>query len=173
VSVNLSPIQFERGNLYQTVANALARSGLAPQRLELEITEGVLLRDEVNTRAILHNLRSLGVRISLDDFGTAYASLSYLRSFPFDKIKIDRSFVRDLEMGQRKDCTAIIQAVAGLGRQMQISTVAEGIETLDQAETVVAAGCSELQGFYFSRPVPAAEVSGVLADCAAKLRRAN
>jgi diguanylate cyclase (GGDEF)-like protein len=173
VSVNLSPIQFERGNLYQTVANALARSGLAPQRLELEITEGVLLRDEVNTRAVLHNLRSLGVRISLDDFGTAYASLSYLRSFPFDKIKIDRSFVRDLEMGQRKDCAAIIQAVAGLGRQMQISTVAEGIETLDQAQTVVAAGCSELQGFYFSKPVPAAEVSGVLADCAVKLKRAN
>ena len=104
---------------------------------------------------------------------TAYASLSYLRSFPFDKIKIDRSFVRDLEMGQRKDCAAIIQAVAGLGRQMQISTVAEGIETLDQAQTVVAAGCSELQGFYFSKPVPAAEVSGVLADCAVKLKRAN
>lgn len=171
VSVNLSPIQFERGNLYQAVVNALSRSGLAPHRLELEITEGVLLRDEVNTRAILHNLRALGVRIALDDFGTAYASLSYLRSFPFDKIKIDRSFVRDLDIGKRRDCEAIIQAVAGLGRQMQISTVAEGIETLDQAQMVTAAGCNELQGFYFSKPVPAADVSKVLAICQSKLGR--
>jgi len=173
VSVNLSPIQFERGNIYQAVSTALARSGLEPQRLELEITEGVLLRDEVNTRAILHSLRALGTRISLDDFGTAYASLSYLRSFPFDKIKIDRSFVRDLDIGKRNDCAAIIQAVAGLGRQMQISTVAEGIETLDQAETVVAAGCNELQGFYFSQPVPASEVDAVLAMCQSKLAQAG
>ncbi|AGK57434.1 diguanylate cyclase/phosphodiesterase [Hyphomicrobium denitrificans 1NES1] len=169
VSVNLSPIQFERGNLYQAVVNALTLSGLAPHRLELEITEGVLLRDEINTRAILHNLRALGVRIALDDFGTAYASLSYLRSFPFDKIKIDRSFVRDLDIGKRKDCEAIIQAVAGLGKQMQISTVAEGIETLDQAQTVTAAGCNELQGFYFSKPVPAADVGKALEVCRSKL----
>ena len=173
VSVNLSPIQFERGNLYQSVVDALTLSGLAPHRLELEITEGVLLRDEINTRAILHNLRALGVRIALDDFGTAYASLSYLRSFPFDKIKIDRSFVRDLDVGKRKDCEAIIQAVAGLGKQMQISTVAEGIETLDQAQTVTAAGCNELQGFYFSKPVPAADVSKVLAACRSKLERGH
>jgi diguanylate cyclase (GGDEF)-like protein len=169
VSVNLSPIQFERGNLYQAVVNALRISGLAPHRLELEITEGVLLRDEINTRAILHNLRTLGARIALDDFGTAYASLSYLRSFPFDKIKIDRSFVRDLDVGKRKDCEAIIQAVAGLGRQMQISTVAEGIETLDQAQTVTAAGCNELQGFFFSHPVPGSDVDKVLALCRSKL----
>jgi diguanylate cyclase (GGDEF)-like protein len=169
VSVNLSPIQFERGNIYQAVSVALKKSGLDPHRLELEITEGVLLRDEVNTRAVLHSLRALGVRIALDDFGTAYASLSYLRSFPFDKIKIDRSFVRDLDVGKQNDCAAIIQAVAGLGRQMRISTVAEGIETLDQAETVVAAGCNELQGFYFSEPVPAADVRKVLIDCQAKL----
>ncbi|WP_245256605.1 putative bifunctional diguanylate cyclase/phosphodiesterase [Hyphomicrobium denitrificans] len=169
VSVNLSPIQFERGNLYQAVVNALRISGLAPHRLELEITEGVLLRDEINTRAILHNLRTLGARIALDDFGTAYASLSYLRSFPFDKIKIDRSFVRDLDVGKRKDCEAIIQAVAGLGKQMQISTVAEGIETLDQAQTVTAAGCNELQGFYFSHPVPGSDVDKVLALCRSKL----
>lgn len=169
VSVNLSPIQFERGNLYQAVINALRISGLAPHRLELEITEGVLLRDEINTRAILHNLRTLGARIALDDFGTAYASLSYLRSFPFDKIKIDRSFVRDLDVGKRKDCEAIIQAVAGLGRQMQISTVAEGIETLDQAQTVTAAGCNELQGFFFSHPVPGSDVDKVLALCRSKL----
>ena len=94
MTVNLSAIQFERGNLYQAVLSALEESGLAPERLELEVTEGVLLRDEAKTHEVLHNLRALGVRISLDDFGTAYASLSYLRSFPFDKIKIDRSFVR-------------------------------------------------------------------------------
>jgi diguanylate cyclase (GGDEF)-like protein len=169
VSVNLSPVQFEQGNLYQSVADALSISGLAPERLELEITEGVLLRDEVRTREVLHNLRALGVRIALDDFGTAYASLSYLRSFPFDKIKIDRSFVRDLDDAKRSDCTAIIQAVAGLGRQMQMSTVAEGIETLDQAETVMAAGCNELQGFFFSEPVPANGIDKVFALCEVKL----
>lgn len=172
VTVNLSAVQFERGNLYQAVLTALEESGLAPQRLELEITEGVLLRDEAKTHEVLHNLRALGVRISLDDFGTAYASLSYLRSFPFDKIKIDRSFVRDLDFAKRNDCLAIIHAVSGLAHQMQMSTVAEGIETLDHAETVMAAGCNELQGFYFSKPVPAGEVDQVLAQCHAKFERA-
>jgi diguanylate cyclase (GGDEF)-like protein len=171
VTVNLSAVQFERGNLYQAVLTALEESGLAPQRLELEITEGVLLRDEAKTHEVLHNLRALGVRISLDDFGTAYASLSYLRSFPFDKIKIDRSFVRDLDLAKRNDCLAIIHAVSGLAQQMQMSTVAEGIETLDHAETVMAAGCNELQGFYFSKPVPAGEVDQVLAECRAKFER--
>ena len=171
VTVNLSAVQFERGNLYQAVLTALEESGLAPQHLELEITEGVLLRDEAKTHEVLHNLRALGVRISLDDFGTAYASLSYLRSFPFDKIKIDGSFVRDLDLATRNDCLAIIHAVSGLAQQMQMSTVAEGIETLDHAETVMAAGCNELQGFYFSKPVPAGEVDQVLAECRAKFER--
>ena len=173
VTVNLSAVQFERGNLYQAVVSALEKSDLAPRRLELEITEGVLLRDEAKTHEVLHNLRALGVHISLDDFGTAYASLSYLRSFPFDKIKIDRSFVRDLDFAKRNDCLAIIQAVSGLAQQMQMSTVAEGIETLDHAETVMAAGCNELQGFYFSKPVPAGEVDQVLSECRAKFEPAS
>ena len=173
MTVNLSAVQFERGNLYQAVVSALEKSGLAPRRLELEITEGVLLRDEAKTHEVLHNLRALGVHISLDDFGTAYASLSYLRSFPFDKIKIDRSFVRDLDLAKRNDCLAIIQAVSGLAQQMQMSTVAEGIETLDHAETVMAAGCNELQGFYFSKPVPAGEVDHVLSECRAKFEPAS
>ena len=171
MTVNLSAVQFERGNLYQAVLTALEESGLAPQHLELEITEGVLLRDEAKTHEVLHNLRAMGVRISLDDFGTAYASLSYLRSLPFDKIKIDRSLVRDLDLAKRNDCLAIIHAVSGLAQQMQMSTVAEGIETLDHAETVMAAGCNELQGFYFSKPVPAGEVDQVLAECRAKFER--
>jgi diguanylate cyclase (GGDEF)-like protein len=171
VTVNLSAVQFERGNVYQSVMQALDQSGLAPQRLELEITEGVLLRDEAKTHEVLHSLRSLGVRIALDDFGTAYASLSYLRSFPFDKIKIDRSFVRDLDFTKRNDCVAIIHAVSGLARQMQMSTVAEGIETLDHAQTVMAAGCNELQGFYFSKPVPAGEIEQALSTCHAKLQQ--
>jgi diguanylate cyclase (GGDEF)-like protein len=165
VTVNLSAIQFERGDLYQAVAKALAASGLEPSRLELEITESLLLRDEAETHDVLHKLRALGVRIALDDFGTAYASLSYLRSFPFDKIKIDRTFIGDLDMPKRKDCVAIIHAVAGLAKQMQMSTVAEGVETLDHLNTVSIAGCEEVQGFYFSRPVPADKVKAVLAQC--------
>jgi EAL domain-containing protein (putative c-di-GMP-specific phosphodiesterase class I) len=103
-------------------------------------------------------------------FGTAYASLSYLRSFPFDKIKIDRSFIADLDNPKRKDCIAIIHAVAGLAKQMQMSTVAEGVETLDQLKTVTLAGCEEVQGFYFSKPVPAGEIKAVLAECRNMLR---
>lgn len=169
VTVNLSAVQFEQGNLYQAVVNALEKAGLPPQRLELEITEGVLLRDEAKTHEILHNLRALGVNIALDDFGTAYASLSYLRSFPFDKIKIDRSFVRDLDFAKRNDCVAIINAVAGLARQLQMRTVVEGVETLDHAETALRAGCDELQGFYFSRPVPPGAIPELIAQCQLKL----
>ncbi len=170
VAVNLSPVQFEREDLYHDVLGALDQSGLAPQQLELEITETVLLRDEAKTHEVLHNLRALGVRIALDDFGTGYASLSYLRSFPFDEIKIDRSFVRDLDSAKRNECIAIITAVSGLARQMKMGTVAEGVETLDQAETVSAAGCDELQGFYFGRPVPANEINRTLLLCRAKFK---
>jgi diguanylate cyclase (GGDEF)-like protein len=164
VTVNLSPVQFERGDLYQTVADALARSGLPPRRLELEITEGLLLRDELATHEMLHKLRALGVSIALDDFGTAYASLSYLRSFPFDKIKIDRTFIRDLEHPEQKECVAIINAVTGLARQLQMTTVAEGVENLDHVNTAVVTGCDEMQGFFFSKPVPADRVEEVLAN---------
>ena len=165
VTVNLSSVQFEQGDLYKDIKDALSFSGLSPVRLELEITESVLLRDDANTHKLLHKLRSLGVKFALDDFGTAYASLSYLRSFPFDKIKIDRTFIADLDNPKRKDCIAIIHAVAGLAKQMQMSTVAEGVETLDQLKSVTLAGCDEVQGFYFSKPVPAGEVKSVLAGC--------
>jgi diguanylate cyclase (GGDEF)-like protein len=170
VTVNLSSVQFEHGDLYKDVQDALSFSGLSPDRLELEVTESVLLRDDANTHKLLHKLRALGVKFALDDFGTAYASLSYLRSFPFDKIKIDRTFIADLDNPKRKDCIAIIHAVAGLAKQMQMSTVAEGVETLDQLKTVTIAGCEEVQGFYFSKPVPAGEVKALLAGCRTRLR---
>jgi len=163
VTVNLSPVQFESGDVYKDVGDALRAAGLSPNRLELEITETVLLRDEAKVHDVLLKLHDLGVQIALDDFGTAYASLSYLRSFPFDKIKIDRSFVRDLDTPQRSDCVAIIQAVSALAKQLQMTTVAEGVETLDHLQTVSMAGC-EVQGFYFSKPVPASEVAAVLSQ---------
>ena len=168
VTVNLSSIQFEDGNLYEIVKDALGESGLNPHRLELEITESVLLRDEAAVHEVLHKLRDFGVQIALDDFGTAYASLSYLRSFPFDKIKIDRSFIRDLDSPQRSDCVAIIHAVAGLARQLQMGTVAEGVETRDHLNIVSMAGC-DVQGFYFSEPVPASEVQAVLSQIPKRL----
>jgi EAL domain-containing protein (putative c-di-GMP-specific phosphodiesterase class I) len=146
------------------VADALHRSGLPANRLELEITEGLLLRDSYAINELLHKLRALGISISLDDFGTAYASLSYLRSFPFDKIKIDRSFMRDVDHPERADCVAIINAVAGLARQLQMGTVAEGVETAEHVNTAMIAGCDQVQGFYFSRPVPAQEVELLLAQ---------
>jgi diguanylate cyclase (GGDEF)-like protein len=163
VTVNVSPAQFENGDLYKVVKGALDASGLDPRRLELEITETVLLRDEAKVHSALHKLRELGVRIALDDFGTAYASLSYLRSFPFDTIKIDRSFMRDLDDPQRPDCIAITNAVVALAKQLQMNTVAEGVETADHLRTVAMAGC-EVQGFYFSKPVQASEVQAILAQ---------
>jgi diguanylate cyclase (GGDEF)-like protein len=161
VAVNLSAVQFKGRNLVQIALSALAASGLAPSRLDLEITESVLLQDEANTLATLHQLRGLGVRISMDDFGTGYSSLAYLRSFPFDKIKIDRSFVRD--MTERSDAQAIIRAVTGLANSLKISTVIEGIETEEQLKMAKAEGCNEAQGFLFSKPLPEREVAEFLA----------
>ncbi len=160
VTVNLSASQFAGCDLCKTVDAALSLSGLAPQRLELEITESVLLSDDPATVRTLHKLRDRGVRIALDDFGTAFASLSYLRSFPFDTIKIDRSFVRDLP--QQSDCTAIIEAVAGLARRLNMRSVVEGIETSQQLAIVNKIGCDELQGYYFNRPVPGSELAKLL-----------
>jgi len=140
---------------------ALTESGLDPRRLELEITESLLLTDNEPTLRLLHKLRALGVRISMDDFGTGYSSLSYLRSFPFDKIKIDRSFMRDLKT--RSDSLAIVQAVIGLGHSLGMSTTAEGIETTEQLEAVRAHGCNEVQGFLFSPPVAASSAAELLA----------
>jgi diguanylate cyclase (GGDEF)-like protein len=153
VAVNLSPVQFRDAGLFQAVAQALLMSGLPARRLELEITETALLRDDEATLATLHSLRDMGVRIALDDFGTGYASLSYLRSFPFDKIKIDRCFIRDLP-GSRESA-AIVRAMTSLGRGLGLTITAEGVETQQQLEVVRLQGCAEAQGYYFSAAVPA------------------
>jgi diguanylate cyclase (GGDEF)-like protein/PAS domain S-box-containing protein len=160
VAVNLSPVQFKNLNLVSSVKEALRASGLPAERLELEITESVLLQNSEATLSVLHELRSFGVRISLDDFGTGYSSLSYLRSFPFDKIKIDRSFVS--ELATREDSMAIVRAVTGLGKSLGIVTTAEGVETDAQFELLRQEGCTQAQGYLFSRPRPAAEVENML-----------
>jgi len=156
LSVNLSAVQFKRSDLVTTVRAALAESGLAPDRLELEITESVLLAHTADTLATLHGLKTLGVGVSLDDFGTGFSSLSYLRMFPFDTIKIDRSFVGD--MLTRNDCAAIVSALTALSRSLGMVTIAEGVETPEQLELLRAAGCTLAQGFMLSRPRPAAEL---------------
>jgi len=156
LAINLSPVQFRTGNLVDVATEALVASGLSPERLELEITESVLLQKDAGNLAVLHQLKSLGVFIVLDDFGTGYSSLGYLRLFPFDKIKIDRSFVA--ELSSRPDCAAIVCAVTGLGRSLQIETTGEGVETLEQFELLRAAGCTQAQGYLFSRPIPAHEL---------------
>jgi diguanylate cyclase (GGDEF)-like protein len=156
VAANLSPVQFRRGNLVEVIAGILAESGLAPQRLILEITESVLMQGSSENIETLHRLRKLGISIVLDDFGTGYSSLSYLRMFPFDQIKIDRSFVSELASNQ--DCAAIVSAVASLGCSLHVDTVAEGVETQDQLMLARAAGCTHAQGFLFGRPCPAREL---------------
>jgi diguanylate cyclase (GGDEF)-like protein len=160
VAVNLSPVQFRNTDLLGTVRAVLKETGLPAHRLELEITESVLLQNSETTRGILHELRALGVKISLDDFGTGYSSLSYLRSFPFDKIKIDRSFVN--ELATRQDSLAIIRAVTGLGNSLGIATTAEGVETDAQLEMLSREGCTQAQGFLISKPRPIAEVRDML-----------
>jgi diguanylate cyclase (GGDEF)-like protein len=152
VAVNISPVQFAGDDLPAVVEQALAESGLPPARLELEITESVLLQDSDHVLAMLHRLRAIGVGIALDDFGTKYSSLGYLRSFPFDKIKIDQSFVRD--MGTRGDCQAIVQSVAHLAARLGMTATAEGVEDAAHLEQVRAAGCTEAQGWFFGRPLP-------------------
>ncbi len=152
VAVNVSPAQFKSERLVDMIVSALATSGLPPRRLEIEITEGVLLQNNEHTLDTLHRLRKLGVRVSMDDFGTGYSSLSYLRSFPFDKIKIDRSFVKDIATAPDGD--AIIRAIAGLGRSLGMTTVAEGVETEEQMRRIQAEGCTDVQGYLISRPVP-------------------
>nr|WP_232631281.1 EAL domain-containing protein [Methylobacterium sp. Leaf118] len=161
VAVNVSPIQLRHRGFAQSVVAALGESGLAAERLELEITESVLLDDTEANLETLHTLRRLGVRISMDDFGTGYSSISYLRRFPFDKIKIDRSFVRDCA-GSR-DAGAIIRAIVGLGASLGITTLVEGVETEPQLATVRAEGAQEVQGYLFSPPRPFAEIAAMLA----------
>ncbi len=161
VAVNLSPAQFRRGDLPAAVSEALGAAGLDPRRLELEITESVFLTDSADHLDVLHRLRALGVAISLDDFGTGYSSLAYLNRFPFDKIKIDRSFIRD--MAEDRHGLAIIRAVVSLGASLGIRTLAEGVETAEQRERLRAEGCTELQGFLLGRPMPAPRLPALLA----------
>ena len=145
VAVNLSPVQFKSDKLVFDVVAALAASGLAPQRLELEITETIMLQETETTLAVLRQIKALGVAISMDDFGTGYSSLSYLRKFPFDKIKIDQSFIR--ELSEAHESVAIVRAVMGLGTSLGMVTMAEGVETREQLRTLQAEGCAEAQGF--------------------------
>jgi diguanylate cyclase (GGDEF)-like protein/PAS domain S-box-containing protein len=160
VAVNLSPLQFRGGNLWSVVMDALKQSGLPAKRLELEITETLLLEKSSQVLATLHALRALGVRISMDDFGTGYSSLSYLRSFPFDKIKIDQSFVRDL--GANREGQAIVRSIISLGVGLGVTITAEGVETEAELSCLRLEGCHEGQGFLFSRARPNAEVAGLL-----------
>jgi diguanylate cyclase (GGDEF)-like protein len=153
LAVNVSAVQFKGSSLIETVQEALSTSGLAPHRLELEITESVLLADNVATLAILHTLRGHGIRIAMDDFGTGYSSLSYLRAFPFDKIKIDQSFVRDLTALDGPG--PIVRAIRTLADSLSMRTTAEGVETYEQLKWLREEGCHEAQGYYFSRPAPA------------------
>jgi diguanylate cyclase (GGDEF)-like protein len=161
IAVNLSPTQFRSRALTQVVINALRASGVAPSRLELEITEEILLGHNRETLAVLEQFRKLGIQIVMDDFGIGYSSLNYLRLFPFDKIKIDRSFVNDLSKGNALSL-AIVQAVTRLARVLNVPSTAEGIETEEQLELVRAAGCTEFQGYFFSKPRPAAEITQLL-----------
>jgi diguanylate cyclase (GGDEF)-like protein len=150
IAVNLSPAQFRKGDLVDIITGALNRSGLAADRLELEVTESILLQKSEANLATLHAIKRLGVSIVLDDFGTGYSSLSYLRLFPFDKIKIEKSFIQ--ELATRSDCAAIVGAIAGLARSLDVVTTAEGVETIEQLLLVRSAGCNQVQGFLFSRP---------------------
>ncbi|HWL03970.1 MAG TPA: EAL domain-containing protein [Xanthobacteraceae bacterium] len=170
IAVNLSPVQFRSSNLVPAVVSALANSGLPAGRLELEITESVLLQESEGNLATLHQLRALGAHIAMDDFGTGYSSLGYLRSFPFDKIKIDQTFVRELD--NNPDCIAIISAVTGLGARLGIRTLAEGVETQEQLEQLRAEGCTEVQGYLFSEPVPASDLRQLLEVCRRRERAA-
>jgi diguanylate cyclase (GGDEF)-like protein len=156
VAVNISAAQFRNPGLMQVIVGALATSGLQPTRLEIEITETVLLQNRETTLAVLHQLRELGIRIAMDDFGTGYSSLTYLQCFPFDKIKIDRSFVKDIT--ENAGSLNIVRAVAALAKGMGMTATAEGIETREQLDRITCEGCTEMQGFLFSRPLPASEI---------------
>ena len=160
VAVNISPVQFRSNTLNRVVLQALASTGLAPERLELEITESLFIDNVESTLASLHSLRALGVRVALDDFGTGYSSLSYLRSFPFDKIKIDRSFIEDLLA--HDGATAIIKSITSLAEALGMETTAEGVENIDQLDILREQGCTQIQGYYFSKPIQERDVARLL-----------
>jgi EAL domain-containing protein (putative c-di-GMP-specific phosphodiesterase class I) len=162
IAINLSPVQFQHGDLAGLVHSVLLETGLSPQRLELEITEGVLIGDFTRAVSILRRLKMLGVRIAMDDFGTGYSSLSYLQSFPFDKIKIDQAFIGNLERNGQS--ATIVRAVIGLARGLKLPVVAEGVETKDQLSFLSEEACDEIQGFLIGRPRPIedyAEITGL------------
>jgi len=160
VAVNVSPVQFKSGNFVQTVLNVLSDSRLPASRLELEVTELVLMQDTNAAHALFRRLKDIGVNIAMDDFGTGYSSLGYLRSFPFNKIKIDQSFIRDI--AKNKDSLAILRAVVGLSRSLGIVSTAEGVETKNQLEVLITEGCTEAQGYFFSHPVSAVDVKDLV-----------
>jgi Amt family ammonium transporter len=172
LSVNVSPVQFRHPDFLANLNNCVLRAGIQPQMLELEITESVLIDDDDRALKILKHLKYLGFRIALDDFGTGYSSLSYLSRYPFDVIKIDRSFVGAL--GSEDTANAIVRSIIDLGSGLGMSVVAEGVETLDQALYLTAAGCEELQGYLLGRPVPVAEAPEALDwAIACELRRVS
>ena len=167
VAVNVSPTQFRAGDFIKVVTNALEKSGFPASRLEIEITELVLIQDSNAALNLLRRIKDIGVIIAMDDFGTGHSSLAYIRSFPFDRIKIDQSFIRDLP--KSKDSLAIIRAVVGLGRSLGIVTTAEGVETQDQLEVLRTEGCTEVQGFFFSPPKSAREIKDLLTSLGSQM----
>ena len=155
IAVNVSARQFREPKFLDEVRQVLDETGLDPNELELEITEGTLMCDTNLARAVLRELKTWGVWLALDDFGTGYSSLGYLRRFPFDTLKVDRSFVRDVLIDQ--DCAAITGAVIAMAQKLHLNVVAEGVENAEQLECLRGLGCAEVQGFYFSRPIPGAD----------------
>jgi EAL domain-containing protein (putative c-di-GMP-specific phosphodiesterase class I) len=168
IAVNLSPAQFVRTDLVSFLHTVLLETGLAPGRLELEITEGVLIEDFDRGLGLLRRLKALGVRISMDDFGSGYSSLTYLQAFPFDKIKIDRAFVMNL--GQNPQSAAIIRAVIGLGHGLHMSIVAEGVETYEQLGFLADESCDVIQGFFIGRPAPIEQYAAMVGRAAPRLQ---
>jgi EAL domain-containing protein (putative c-di-GMP-specific phosphodiesterase class I) len=166
IGVNLSPVQFRYGDLPSLVHAVLLETGLAPERLELEITEGVLINDSLRALSTLRRLKALGVKIAMDDFGTGYSSLSSLQSFPFDKIKIDRSFISRVDSNQQS--AAIVRAVIGLSNALHMPVIAEGVETESERKFLLHEGCREIQGFLIGRPEPIAVYSGLVSGIAVR-----
>jgi predicted signal transduction protein with EAL and GGDEF domain len=167
VSINLSPAQMRSPTLISTMVQSLARTGVDAQRICLEITESVLMQDSEANIETLHKLRSLGLQIALDDFGTGYSSLNYLRSFPFNKIKIDRCFVSEIDT--REDCRAIVRSVVNLAKSLGMATTAEGVERPEQADCLQLEGCGEVQGYLYSKAVPVGELSDLRAPRKAEM----
>jgi EAL domain-containing protein (putative c-di-GMP-specific phosphodiesterase class I) len=160
ISVNVSAVQFQQNELVQLVAAALAQTALPPACLDLEITESVLMQDADATIATLRDLKAMGVSISVDDFGTGYSSLAYLKRFPIDTLKIDKSFMHDVASDGHN--AAIVRTVIALAKSLKLESIAEGVETLEQVEFLRAEGCDRLQGYYFARPLPAPALADLL-----------